>query len=249
MIKYFSELDSKQKIKVMDINTNIVSDEILPTCYYINPNNNLYNGMSDESHKEANLKYTFKIIEDYIYDVKYKSLFSSDSTISLESLLKEEMDNYQRIKNSRILRREDVKVYLNMCVYGLSDPTVINLILGIIESKIIVLNKFIKFVKLYPNKREMYEKLLNDSCNDISDILIRYCGFHKVLSVMDKTIVTSSLNFSNFIEYLDLDWSIVNLPMLLEEDNLLHRSIAYESFIEKHPEYENNINIKTLSLK
>ena len=48
---------------------------------------------------------------------------------------------------------------------------------------------------------------------DLDDVLVRYCGFHKISSVVDKTITTSSLNaIENLKLYLDKGWTIDIIP-------------------------------------
>ena len=47
----------------------------------------------------------------------------------------------------------------------------------------------------------------------LDDVLVRYCGFHKISSVVDKAITTSSLNAVDDLKlYLDKGWTIDIIP-------------------------------------
>ena len=87
---------------------------------------------------------------------------------------------------------------------------------------------------------------MNECNGDLSDILVRYCKFHKISSVLDKTIISSSINLNGFINYLENDWSLMIVPTIRKDYDDLYLHLVYDSFIEKHPEYEKKIKIKTL---
>lgn len=45
--------------------------------------------------------------------------------------------------------------------------------------------------------------------NDIGDILVRCCGFHKIESTLEKTITTSCVDYEiQFEEYIKKGWKI-----------------------------------------
>ena len=52
----------------------------------------------------------------------------------------------------------------------------------------------------------------------LNEILIRCCGFHKISSVCDKTITTSSINYVHeFKEYIIRGWNIDFIkPIILD---------------------------------
>lgn len=110
------------------------------------------------------------------------------TNVSLNNILLDELNNYKRILTTKSIASYNCKKNLNMNAL-INDQVVYNLIVGIISSKISLLNKFVELNKCddYMNK---YNQLLYETNNDLSDILIRFCGFHKILSVLDKTIVT-----------------------------------------------------------
>lgn len=181
MIKFYDELITDNKIQIYLPFSNVKEEYQLPNSYYINSNGLLYNCFEIDGHKEANLIYTYKLIKDAFYDKKYITLDNNDS-ILLDEILNVEKEKYKRILNSKLLTKEDVKCYLNMNCSNLNDPLLIKLIKGIISSKIILLEKFVELEKISNNKKKDIDKIIDMSNNDINDILVRYCSFHKIES-------------------------------------------------------------------
>ena len=59
-------------------------------------------------------------------------------------------------------------------------------------------------------------KLIEMTNNDIGDILVRCCGFHKVESTQTKTITTSLINYeSEFSDYINNGWTIRFIPPII----------------------------------
>ena len=57
--------------------------------------------------------------------------------------------------------------------------------------------------------------------NDLVDILVRCCGFHKVESKVNKTITTSDVNYEKeFLEYIDKGWNIKFIPPIIIRKDL-----------------------------
>lgn len=247
MIEFYEEIIKNNKIYVYLPFSNIIRELEIPNTYYINTNGLLYNCFGYNGHKEANLIYTYILIKDAFYGIKHISL-DSDSYISLQDLLKKELNVYKKIISSKSLTRELVYNYIHINCYDLNDPLLFKLILGIVSSKIILLEKFIELEKESINKVSNIEKIIKQSNDDINDILVRYCGFHKIESKVNKTITTSSLNFENFSEYLDRDFVINVVPKILldKEDDELYDSLLVERFLDKNPQYNDKIFIKKL---
>lgn len=244
MITYYSEIENNPSIKIYEPFSKKIIDIDLPNCYFINDMGILYNGIGDEGHKEARLLYTLDSIQDYFEQKVYKTLYG-DTTISLKNILIEEQNILKRIKETGIITDRDTKSYLNMKVFDLNDEVVINLIKGIITSKISLLSKFISLSD-EENSKSKFDYIMNECNGDLSDILVRYCKFHKISSVLDKTIISSSINLNDFINYLENDWSLMIVPTIRKDYDDLYLHLVYDSFIEKHPEYEKKIKIMSI---
>lgn len=234
MVKYFDELESNKNIKVYDWDLELVENYPLPNCYYINPKNILYNGMGEEGHKGANLIYLFRKIDDYFNKVKYLDI-NGFYTISLEKILKSELEKYEQIILTNCVTEGMVHEYLHLRTDN-NNPIVKDLILGIISSNIIVLEKFLEL-----NKKG-YDYIMKKTNGYISDILVRYCDFHKIASNQPKTIITSSFDFNSFMDYLCKGWKIINVSKIIGDESLPY--LAYDNFLEKNPEYEKQIKLE-----
>lgn len=245
MIKFYDELTKVNKIKIYSQLFMVKEEYEIPNAYYINSNGVLYNCFGDAEHKETNLMYTYKLIKDAFYDRKHISL-TSDGLVSLENILDKEIDNYKRIINDKTVTKGDIFNYIHLDCCDFNDPLLIKLIIGVISSKIILLEKFIKLKNNTNDKKDDMSKIIIESKDDINDILVRYCGFHKIESQIDKTITTSSIDMNNFRNYLDRDYHISIVPEINVDNNYdeLYRSIVVDKFLEKNPEYNNKILMK-----
>ena len=242
MIKFFDEIEYKNKIEIYPPFSYEKEEYVLPNTYYINPHGMLYNCFGEDGHKEANLIYTYNLIKDAFYGKKYKSLFD-DGNVSLESVLKYELEQYKRIVKTNEVNRNDVMSYMHLDCCNLSDPLVINLVKGIISSKITLLEKFIELKKKSTNLKEDINYIIKESNDDISDILVRYCGFHKIETQVDKTITTTSVDLYSFKNYLSKKYKICVIPKIYSNGFSEFEKVALDRFIDKNPEYEAKIRI------
>ncbi len=79
------------------------------------------------------------------------------------------------------------------------------------------------------------------SNNDIRDVLVRFCGFHKIESIVDNTITTSSLyGITKFSEYLKIGWNLHIVPGIIYDkyDDKLSQANFNSYFIQKHLDNE-----------
>ena len=241
MIKFYDELITKKEIEIYPPFSDIKESFVLPNAYYINTKGLLYNCFGDDGHKASNLIYTYKLIKDAFYDKKYTSFYDDDVQISLKTELINTLKEYNRILNTKTISKSDIKNYINMNCCDLNDLLLIKLIIGIISSKILLLEKFIELENISNNKVEDINKIIYESNDEISDILIRYCGFHKIESQIDKTITTSSLDLNLFINYLDRDYKVCIIPKINQEYDALYESLVIDKFLEKNPDYTGKI--------
>ena len=249
MLRYYNELDT---INSREIFLHLGEEKeicLIPNCYYINPQGILYNSFGEDGHKEANLVYAYNLIKNYFYDRKYVSV-DNDGKYSLQKELVKELNTYKRIIKTNSITRIDAWEYTHLDFCDLKDPLIIKLIIGIVSSKIILLNNFIDLENKSNNKRADIDKIIDLSKDDIKDILIRYCGFHKIETLQNKTITTSSLDLNSFINYFDNGYIVDIVPKISinSENDELYRTLVIDKFIEKNPQYEGKIKARKLTL-
>lgn len=208
----------------------------LPNAWYITPYKHLYNSMGPDGHKESNLIYPYRhaIMRD-----------------NMTPNPKECLQDIKNIERNGYIDRVDYLHFLNLiyefpCIYpeyyyDLTEidksaysflhrrsynPKLVNLIIGI-ESAQAGLYKFFFDLRTYSNDYERDLGYLKKYTLD--DILVRCCGFHKISSIVDKTITTSCINYENeFIEYLKKGWKIDFVkPIILSKE---------KGTIEEYPE-------------
>ena len=203
------ELDKKRFIQIPYNNSVIYT---FPNAWYITPNGYLYN--TGSGHKQGNLSYPYEDILDRLKNSQEVPL----------------VDNRNKIRN--ILRRGYVEVveFKNYANLEYEIPTVITtdsspvyqlrksyqknistLVIGHLAAEESLYRSFFRM-----NSSNYKQQLaLYFSLNKIAldDVLVRYCGFHKISSVVDKTITTSSLNAVDDLKlYLDKGWTIDIIP-------------------------------------
>lgn len=239
MLNFYDEINEKHKIEIyVDKEKELY---LVPNSYYINSYGLLYNCFGKDGHKEANLKYAYKLIKDNIYEKKYISLIDNKA-ISLEVVLKREIKNLRRILSFNGIASKDTMNYLHLNCFDLNDPLVIKLIIGVITSKICLLKKFIELKNNSLDAKADLERIIKETNDDLSDVLVRYLGFHKINSTIDKTITTSSLNLYSFKEYLDRGYSIDIVPkIVLSKYSDIYKDMVVGNFLNKYPEYSGKI--------
>lgn len=217
-------------------------DYKLPNCWYITPFNHLYNAMGTDTHKEANLAYPY-----YYHYLQFG--INPNYKIFLHYI--------DEIRKNKYIDKDQFKEYLNLiydfpCVYpkeyyDLSgdskddydnhkkrshDKDLINIVTGIISAHA----GLYMFLNELDSCTDSYDKNITYLLGmDLDEILIRCCGFHKISSVVDKTITTSSLNYKKeFSKYIENGWKIdFVLPIVFNENKELN-------------EYDNTVKIRQL---
>lgn len=245
MLKFYDEIEKVNKITIHpNYGKEIVEFEV-PNHYFINPNNVLYTCFGEAGHKEANLVNTFKRIKDAFYNREYMSKTGIRNVI-LDNGLKSEILNYKRIVSTNTVSEEDVNYYLHLDCCDRKDPLVISIIIGIITSKIILLDRFIELEKSVSDKAAVMDRLWKESKEDINDILVRFCEFHKIESKEAKVITTTSLNLGNFEEYLDRDYSINIVPKidLNNDTDSMYGALVIDHYLDNNPQYNGKIRLK-----
>ena len=200
-------------------------------------------------HKETKLIYPYNDIKASFYGEKFQCL-DGLHIIVLEDRLQSIIETYNRIIKNNAFESFDVKIYFNMLCADYNDPLLMKLILGVITSKIALLEKFIEIKNTFIDHKIIMDKIIEESNDDISDILVRLCGFHKIESQVDRTITTTSLDINNFKNYLDRDFKLTIIPPLLlnSEYDEFYEKIVIDKFLDKNPEYNGKVLMKNNKL-
>ena len=229
MLKFYDEIEKVNKITIHPNYGKETVEFEVPNHYFINPNNVLYTCFGEAGHKEANLVNTFKRIKDAFYNREYMSKTGIRNVI-LDNGLKSEILNYKRIVSTNTVSEEDVNYYLHLDCCDRKDPLVISIIIGIIVS----------------DKASVMDRLWKESKEDINDILVRFCEFHKIESKEAKVITTTSLNLGNFEEYLDRDYSLNIVPKidLNNDTDSMYGALVIDHYLDNNPQYNGKIRLK-----
>ena len=222
MLKYYSEVDK----------INVIENFVVPDTFFINSEGKLYNGLG-KKHEDANLLKLYLMIKKNMHND------------FLEKTLAEEEIRFCELVNTGIITQEDIDKYLQVDIHDIHDPLVLTLVRGAISSRIIMLKRFLAIKNNSMYVRQDMHTIINETKDNISDILIRLCGFHKIESGRVRIIETTNMDMNNFWEYLDRDYRIlISSKVLVDSDSYLRDFKRLNLFLEKNPEYERRIRLK-----
>ena len=125
------------------------------------------------------------------------------------------------------------KVYNKWMGRRTYNPKIVKYVAGIMSANAGLLTKF-QYLRNYSNDYVRdFEYLLDIGWDDT---LIRFCGFHKISSIADKTITTADVNYEeDFSEYIEKGWHIDFVkPILLNNGKLEELSDEYIKTVEFH---------------
>lgn len=182
-----------------------------PDAWYITPNNYLYNA-GEDGHKSRDLTFN--------YNRLVRLIVNNEIDLSNHDISSSYFNELEEIKENGYITASQFKVYLNYIsqpvylksVSGMPitmDKRTIKLVSGIINAQ----QYFYKFFEdLFINTNSPISeinKIMKWTKNDIGDILVRCCGFHKIESMLEKTITTSCVDYEiQFEEYIKKGWKI-----------------------------------------
>lgn len=226
----------------------------LPNAWYITPYGHLYNTTGKGGHGFSTLKHPFMFLcdnyETYDNDKSLKSNFINCGYSNLheaQETLKEGFIKYSDWYHYTHLIPSFVSIkpleYENMSDKDKSfydwmgrrtyNPKIVKFVAGMMSANAGLLTKY-QYLREHSNdyKRD-FEYLLDLGWDSI---LIRFCGFHKISSVVDKTITTSDINWQeDFKEYIDRGWIIDFVkPVVLNNGKLEEISDEYVKTITFH---------------
>lgn len=203
------ELDKKRFIQ-MPYNNSVMYT--FPNAWYITPNGYLYN--TGSGHKQGNLSYPYEDILDRLKNSQEVPLV--DNRNKIRNILKRgyveavEFKNYANLEYEipTVITTDSSPLYQFRKSY---QKNIATLVIGHLAAEESLYRSFFRM-----NSSNYKQQLaLYFSLNKIAldDVLVRYCGFHKISSVVDKTITTSSLNAVDDLKlYLDKGWTIDIIP-------------------------------------
>lgn len=228
---------------------------MFPNAWFITPSGYLYNTGGKDGHKEGNLIYPFHVIKQTLY--KNKDVINCDTTNQIVNILKRgyvtqseftyyanligelptiitpeielEIEKYQKLLN---LSEEE---YLKIPYEDFPNPkrsyqsNIIKLVIGHLAAEKDLYDSF-RRLNVSNKKAENMKRIEELTNSYMPDILIRYAGFNKIESMVDKTICSSSLNsIDMFKDYLDIGWTLQLIP-----------GIVYDSYLDKVDEVDFN---------
>jgi len=219
------EYIEKYKIEISP-QKKVLEKIFLERSYFITPYGLLY---SANSHMASNIYTDF--LEDIYRDDKLCD--SGGYYVSSKETLKRgyttilEFDTYTNFKDEYkvqtiILPSEKTGKDEQ---YKIFNPRIVNYIAGIYSGKA-GLYSFFNYLKNnssnYYSELERIKNKIDNYEITFDEILVRCCGFHKVSSIVDKTITTSDVNWENdFKEYIENGWHIDFVkPILLNNGKL-----------------------------
>ncbi len=189
-----------------------------PDAWYITPNGYLYN-VGKYGHKGRDLSFNYNRIK---YSINYNENIlenhkTSDGYLNMSKEIKEKgYITTGQFKN--FLNYISQPVYLEY-INGIPvtrERHIIELILGIINAKACFYRFFEDLYIYTESPQNEIEKIIDWTNDDIGDILVRCCGFHKVESTQTKTITTSLINYeSEFSDYINNGWTIRFIPPII----------------------------------
>lgn len=238
-----------------------------PNSWYITPNGYLYN--TGFGHKRGNLIYSFEHIYDClnynrrvpninyyrnINEILKRGYVTYDEfrnyshlVYKLPTISTPEVDHdRERYKNIIEIGKEEYKKIVTSFEIEWPKPersyqkNLITLIIGHLAAETSLYSSFLRMNESCC-KKEMFTKLRYMTVNDLSDLLIRFSGFHKIESIVDNTITTCSLNgITEFSEYLKKGWNLHIIPGIVydKSEEKLSEVDFNSYFVSKHLDEE-----------
>lgn len=262
--KILIELRKTQEIELPALSNGVASK--WPNAFYITPHGYLYNTGGKEGHKEGNLIYPFyrKIynillengnianINNYNhiaeilergYVTSYEFLNYSNLIYDIPTIFTPEVEH--DIERHRTILNMSEEDFEKLDKRYFPHPrrsyqkNIITLVTGHLAAESSLFQSF-RRLNVSKRKREIIEQLYCISKGDLSDILVRFCKFSKVESIVDKTITTSLLTgIENFRAYLDKGWDLHLIPGVVydqttdELSEVNFNSIYIDNYLDK----------------
>ena len=237
-----------------------------PNAWYITPNGYLYN--TGFGHQRGNLIFSLQDISNclknnervpnipyhtHIQEIKTRGYITYDEfenyshlIYKLPTILTPEVEKEQERYKAMVKRKEEYEKFITSSRIKWPHPersyqkNLITLITGHLAAEASLYSAFRRINESH-QKKEILSELIHLTNGDIRDILVRFCGFHKIESTMDKTITTSSLNgITEFSNYLKKGWNLYIIPGIVydQHEDSLSEADFNSYFIAKHIDQE-----------
>ncbi len=200
---------------------NKVDNIYLPDSWFITPNGYLYNPGKD-GHKGCDFTFDYNQLKKNIS--KNKIDINKKSSIGYFKIAHD-------IEERRYITAGQFKVYFNYIsqpayldtIDGIPitrEKHIIDMAIGITMAHAYFLQFFEELVESTKNPQEELEKIREITKDDISDILVRCCGLHKIDSNSKNTIITSCFNYEiELAEYIENGWNIQTVtPIVINKE-------------------------------
>lgn len=239
MYKYYKELEEPNNFKSLlnksyEGNKEDLFNYIWPNSWYITPNGYLYNSGGEESHKEGNLVYPYDKVKkainneiDIIYDFIGNPIENTLNNIPYTIPTGPSLEDIKQILNRGYITYGELIFYTNKIGYfpdGITkddmmedisnQESLIKIVVGHMAAASSFYSAFTK-LNATQNPIESLKTLKEVTANDLDDILVRFCGFHKISYQDKKTITTTSYEIESiFREYLNQGWNVELVPKI-----------------------------------
>lgn len=194
---------------------NKVDNIYLPDAWFITPNGYLYNVGSN--HKGCNLTFSYNKLK---YEIENdKQIFSPFIGNKVKASV-----GFTSLANDIIKRGYVTNIEFKTFLNYISQPSyldsvdgipitrekhIVNIVTGIVMAHAYFNRFFEEFIEYVKNPKIEINKIEELTKCDISDVLVRCCGFHKIESMQNKTITTSCINYEEeFRDYIEKGWTI-----------------------------------------
>lgn len=237
MIKYIDELDSRKFYYITLINKETKQKERkrLPDSWFIMPNQTLYN--TGNGHNGINKIHNFINIVDCAFrnsknlDGMSMYYFELADKIKNKEFTDNQLQSFLNSSLNPVYIEDNYEFPFDM------DKDTLNYIVGAIHATGYFYKYFENMQKFCLDPKKELDRLRHLTNNSISDIFVRWCGFHKVESKVSRNIKTSDLYYKeNFKQYIDACWNINYIsPIIIQRDSKQISQLNTDSlFVKKY---------------
>ena len=189
-----------------------------PDAWYITPNGYLYNA-GKYGHSGRDLTFNYNKMKYFINN--------NENILDNHKISNGYLNLSKKIKENGYISAGQFKVFLNYIsqpaylesINGIPvtrENHIIQLILGIINAQACFYRFFEDLCIYTKDPKNEIDKLVAWTKDDIRDVLVRCCGFHKIESMREKTITTSCVNYeTEFEEYIKNGWNVEFIPPII----------------------------------
>ena len=209
-----------QKLSTITYSPQIRDNVYLPDAWFITPDGQPYNP-GDEGHSGRDLLYSYQNLKENVKTI------NSNTLKKYKKKLLELKKTTNEIQSNQYITSYQFRNFLNYIsqpayldsVNGFPvtrEKHIVEIVSGIAMAHLYFYEFFYDLMSYTTNPKVELEKIINLTNNNLLDILVRCCGFHKVETSIPKTITTSCINYERvFEEYIKKGWSIAFIPPII----------------------------------